>query len=103
LAQAAADKLFEIGFAVRKAKKEKQTKHEEEYAAAKAAAPDGGASLQKPETDFDILDCLINMPDYPLTQKEHLTFSAYGCSINCFFEVFQVQENLDGTMPIDLK
>ena len=85
IAQSAADRLFEIGFTIRKAKKEKQTRLEEE-AAAKAA--EAGVPAEKIETDTDILDCLINMPDYPTTQKEHLAFSQYGCSINCFFEIF---------------
>lgn len=101
LAQAAADKLFEVGFAVRKAKKEKLVKLEEEAAA--KAAESGAATPQKPETDNEILDCLIHMPDYPTTAKEHLAFSSYGQSINCYFEIFQVQENLDGTMPVDMK
>ena len=101
MAQAAADRLFEIGFIVRKAKKEKQIRLEEE-AAAKAAEA-GAAAPEKIETDTDILDCLINMPDYPSNSKEHLAFSQYGCSINCFFEIFQIQENTDGTMPLDLK
>jgi hypothetical protein len=75
MAQAAADRLFEIGFTVRKAKKEKQVRLEEE-AAAKAA--ESGAAPEKVETDNDILDSLINMPDYPASSKEHLAFSSYG-------------------------
>lgn len=43
------------------------------------------------------------MPDYPTTQKEFLALSQYGHSVNCFFEVYQVQENVDGTPPVDLK
>jgi hypothetical protein len=42
------------------------------------------------------------MPDYPTTQKEHLAFSQYGHSINCFYEVYQVQDE-EGAAPADLK
>jgi len=43
------------------------------------------------------------MPDYPTTQKEHLAFSQYGHSINCFYEIYQVQEEEGGAAPADLK
>ncbi len=43
------------------------------------------------------------MPDYPITPTEFLTFSQYGYTINCLFEIFQVQESLDGSAPTDLK
>jgi len=99
LAQAAADRIFELTVSFRKAKKEKQIKLEEE-AAAKAGE---GVVPEKPETDNDLVDALVSLPDYPSTQQEHLAFSQYGHSINCFFEIYQVQENLDGTAPIDLK
>ena len=101
VAQAAADRLFELQFAVRKAKKDKQTKLEEEAAAKQAES--GAATPEKIEIDYDILDALVYMPDYPCTQKEILAFSQYGHSVNCFFEIYQVQENVDGTAPVDLK
>lgn len=101
MAQAAADRLFELQFAVRKAKKDKQTKLEEEAAAKQAES--GSATPEKIEIDYDILDALVYMPDYPVTQKEILAFSEYGHSVNCFFEIYQVQENVDGTAPVDLK
>jgi hypothetical protein len=100
LAQAAADRLFELNVTFRKAKKEKQIKLEEEAA---AKAGEGGLGAEKPETDNDLVDALVHLPDYPSTQQEALAFSQYGHSINCFFEIYQVQENLDGTAPIDLK
>jgi len=100
LAQAAADRIFELTVTFRKAKKEKQIKLEEEAA---AKAGEGGIGAEKPETDNDLVDALVNLPDYPSTQQEALAFSQYGHSVNCFFEIYQVQENLDGTAPIDLK
>jgi hypothetical protein len=65
MAQSASDRLFEMQFAVRKAKKDKLTKLEED-AAAKATEA-GAATPEKIEHDFDILDTLIYMPDYPTT------------------------------------
>jgi hypothetical protein len=66
LAQAAADKIFEMTVAFRKAKKEKQVRLEEE-AAAKAAA-DGVTGAEKPETDNDLVDAMVHLPDFPTTQ-----------------------------------
>ena len=100
LGQSAADRLFELQFTIRKAKKDKQDRLAEE-AAAKAAENPGAP--EKPETDDDLVDCLIMMPDYPSTQKEHLAFSQYGHSINCFYEIYQVQEEEGGAAPADLK
>ena len=100
MAQAASDRLFELQFAVRKAKKDKLTKLEED-AAAKAA--EAGTTAEKVETDLEILDALIYLPDYPTTQKEFLAFSKYGHTVNCHFEIYQVMENVDGTAPVDLK
>ena len=101
LAHAAADRLFEMKVAFRKAKKEKQMRLEEEAAA--KAGEGGAAASAKPETDNDLVDALVHLPDYPSTQQEALAFSQYGYSINCFFDIYQVQENLDGTAPVDLK
>lgn len=87
--------------AARKAKQEKLTKLEEE---AKAKADEAGAAApEKVETDNDIVDVLFNLPDYPTTAAEALAFSQYGQAIDCFFEIYQVQENMDGTAPVDLK
>jgi hypothetical protein len=66
LAQAAADKIFELTVAFRKAKKEKQVRLEEE-AAAKAAA-EGVTGAEKPETDNDLVDAMVHLPDFPTTQ-----------------------------------
>lgn len=73
LGQAAADKLFEVQFAIRKAKKEKLHRLEEEAAAKASDAAPG--TPEKPETDDDIVDALIMLPDYPVTKKEGLAFS----------------------------
>ena len=87
--------------AARKAKKERLSKLEEE-AAAKAAEA-GASAPEKVETDDDLVDVLFNLPDFPTTAAEALAFSQYGQAINCFFEIYQVQENMDGTAPVDLK
>ena len=71
LAQAAADKLFEMRVAARGQKKQKQIKAQEE---ADAALPEGQPSV-KVETDNDLVDQLIFMPDYPSTKAETLAFS----------------------------
>ena len=100
LAQSAADRLFEMKAAARKAKKEKLVKFEEEAA---AAAAEAGGAPQKVETDNDIVDVLFHLPDYPSTAAEALAFSQYGQTVNCIFDIYQIQENLDGTAPVDLK
>ena len=72
LAQSAADRLFEMKAAARKAKKDKLTKLEEE---ANTKAAEAGTEPQKVETDNDIVDVLFNLPDYPSTGAEALAFS----------------------------
>ena len=32
-----------------------------------------------------------------------MAFSEYGYAVNCYYEIYQVQENADGTAPSDLK
>jgi hypothetical protein len=49
------------------------------------------------------VDVLFNLPDYPTTGAEALAFSQYGQAIDCFFEIYQVKETMDGTAPVDLK
>lgn len=49
------------------------------------------------------MDVLFNLPDYPTTGAEALAFSQYGQSIDCFFEIYQVKETMEGNAPIDLK
>lgn len=43
------------------------------------------------------------LQDYPSTAAEALALSSYGYSLNVQFEIYQVQENTDGTAPTDLK
>ena len=99
MAQSAADKIFEMIVHARKAKKDKYTRLEEE-ATAKASE---GQTQELVEMDSNIVDQMIMLVDYPTTQKEYLALSEYGQNINCFFNIYQVQENTDGTAPIDLK
>ena len=61
IARAAADRIFEISVAVRRAKKEKQTKLEEE-AAAKATED---SPAQPVQMDTDSVDAMIYLQDYP--------------------------------------
>ena len=61
LAQSAADRLFEMKAAARKAKKEKLSKLEEEA----AAAAEGGAPPEKVETDDDHISTLDCTPAAP--------------------------------------
>ena len=61
IARAAADRIFEVSVAVRRAKKEKQTKLEEE-AAAKATED---SPAQPVQMDTDSVDAMIYLQDYP--------------------------------------
>ena len=61
IARAAADRLFEISVAVRRAKKEKHNKLEEE-AAAKATED---SPAQPVPIDNDSVDAMIYLQDYP--------------------------------------
>ena len=67
------------------------------------AAADANNRAPKVETDNDLVDQLIHMPDYPTTGAEALALSQYGTNVSCYFEIYQVQENMDGTAPNDLK
>ena len=87
LGQSAADRLFEITIAVRKQKREKLTKLEEEAA---AKANEAGTAPEKTELDNDLVDSIISMPDFPSTDAEALALSQYGYSVNCMFDVFQI-------------
>jgi hypothetical protein len=99
LAHSAADKIFEMVLAARGAKKAKQLKQQEE---ANEAAGEGKVA-EKVETDENVVDLLINMVDFPATKAEVLAFSQYGQCINALYEVYQVEESAEGTMPTDLK
>jgi len=43
------------------------------------------------------------MPDYPSTAEEALAFSCYGWVVNCIFEVYQMQEELNITNAYEVK
>ena len=98
LAQAAADKLYEVKLQARKVLREKQLKKEEELKSADPTEP-----AKKVETDKDIINLIINIPDYPMNAGEAIEFSRYGQQINCIFQIYQVQEDKEGKAPIDLK
>lgn len=98
MAMAAADKLFEMTVQVRAQKKGRLAKLQEEL---DAARPESAPN--KLETDNDIVDFMFNLVDYPRDRQEAYAFSRYGRTLNCLYEIFEVQENPDGTFPNDLK
>lgn len=98
MAMAAADKLFEMTVQVRAQKKGRLAKLQEEL---DAARPESAPN--KLETDNELVDLMFNLVDYPRDRQEAYAFSRYGRTLNCVFEVFEVQENPDGTFPVDLK
>jgi len=57
----------------------------------------------KVETDENVVDLLINMVDYPICKKDVHAFSSYGKTVNCCYEVYQIQTGTDGNAPHDLK
>lgn len=89
VARAAADRLFELTVVVRRAKKERFTKLEEE---AQAKAGEG----QEPEKvliDTDQIDAMIYMPDYPQTKSEAFALARAGHALNGVFEVNEVPKS----------
>jgi hypothetical protein len=84
LGHAAADKIFEMTVTARGSKKQKQIKQQEE---ANEATPEG-QTPPKIETDGDIVDLLINMPDYPASDKEAWGLSRYSQNVNCHYEIY---------------
>ena len=86
IARAAADRIFEISVAVRRAKKEKQTKLEEE-AAAKATED---SPAQPVQMDTDSVDAMIYLQDYPQTKAEAFALARHGYSFNGVFEINEV-------------
>ena len=89
VARAAADRLFELTVLVRRAKKEKLTKLEEE-AAAKAGE---GQEPEKVLLDTDQIDAMIYMPDYPQTKNEAFALARAGHALNGVFEVNEVPKS----------
>jgi hypothetical protein len=61
-----------------------------EEAAAAVASGDGANRAPKVETDNDLVDQLIHMPDYPSNRAEALAMSQYSANVNCYFEIYQV-------------
>ena len=78
---------------VRRAKKERLIKIEEENAAARAKegqAPDDAATIEAAAmaagTEYD-LDSMFYMVDYPTSKAEILAFAKYSHSLNGVFEI----------------
>ena len=86
VARAAADRIFEISVLVRRAKKEKYQKLEEE-AAAKATEEQPAQPIQM---DNDSVDAMIYLQDYPQTKAEAFALARHGYSFNGVFEINEV-------------
>ena len=86
VARAAADRLFEISVSIRRAKKEKITRLEEE-AAAKATEESPAQPIQ---LDSDQVDAMIYLVDYPQTKAEAFALAECSYSLNGVFEINEV-------------
>ena len=86
VARAAADRLFEISVSIRRAKKEKITRLEEE-AAAKATEESPAQPIQ---LDSDQVDAMIYLVDYPQTKAEAFALAQCSYSLNGVFEINEV-------------
>ena len=85
VARAAADRLFEMSVVIRRAKKEKLLKHEEEINAKGGDDHTAGLGF-----DLDAVDGLIWMPDYPQTKDEAFALAQCGHSLTGVFEIVEV-------------
>lgn len=85
-ARAAADRLFEMSVLIRRAKKEKIAKMEEE--AANKAGDEGTATTVLPESDS--VDAMFYLVDYPQTKSEAFAFASCSYALNGVFEVNEV-------------
>lgn len=90
-AKCAAEKLFEMTVNVRRFKKERITKIEEEAAAKTAAgaveeAQALEAAAHAAADEFD-LDAMFYLPDYPSNKAEALAFAKYSNSLNGVFNI----------------
>ena len=83
IAKAAADKLSEMGTALRRSKRDRWQKAEED---AKAAATEENANPQ-PNVNPDEIDAFYNLPDFPASQEEALFLNESGFAINAVFVV----------------
>lgn len=89
VARSAADKLFEMTCQVRRAKKDRITRLEEE-AAAKATEEH---PAQPVTVDDGQLDAMLHLVDYPQTREEALALSRHSQSLNGVFVVSQVPKS----------
>jgi len=87
MAKAAADRLFEMTVLVRRAKKEKWMKHEEEAA---AKGSDDHHPVHLPHMDKDSIDAMFYMQDYPSNKAEALALARHSYALNGVFEVNEV-------------
>lgn len=66
-------------------RKQKKEKYERLKAEQEGSEPSKEVKI---ETDEELVDAIIMLPDYPHTKAECLALSQYGQSINCLFEVY---------------
>lgn len=93
LAKATCDKLFELSVAVRRLKKEKHLKLEEEYKLQQQQDPSlHGKPLILEE---DQLDTIFNLVDYPNTKAEALALAKYNLTVNLVLDISQVMKPAD--------
>ena len=81
LAKAAADKIFELSVGIRRLKRDRWQKAEEE---AKAAATEENPN-PAPNINPDEVDAFFNLPDYPSTAEEALRLNSQGYAVNAMF------------------
>lgn len=89
VAKAAAERLFEISVTIRRAKKEKLQKLEDE---AQARATEEHPA-QPVSLDTDAIDGMIYMLDYPQTKDEAFALARHSYSISGVFEVNEVPKS----------
>ena len=91
MAKSAADKMFEMACLVRRAKKERISKLEEE-AQAKATEENPAQPITSEDGQLDAMFYLV---DYPQTAEEALALSRHSQSLNGVFVVTEVPKSTD--------
>ena len=86
MARAAADRLFEMSVFIRRAKKEKLIKLEEEA----TAKPTDDPSATTAASEREGVDAMIYMLDYPQTKAEAFALARHSYALNGVFEINEV-------------
>lgn len=88
VAKAAAERLFEISVTIRRAKKEKMQKQEDEAKAGEEQQPTSGN-----HEACDSVDGMIYLLDYPQSKEEAFALARHSYSLNGVFEVNEVPKS----------